>query len=288
MARFKKGSKEAKAYMAKIRSGKSLGKTCNHKICGICGGVKKNKKVGSLLSEKCSAKCLAAQKDACECKCEGRYHKGKNGAELDKKLNREKVSVKQATLFGIGYFDTSVIKDLDDLKKQYFKLAKVYHPDTGGTKEQFQKLQNDYEKLLKQILSGSSFSASEKENETVLDAEIRSVIDQLVTIEGITIELIGKWLWIGGNTYPVRVALKSAGLTFIKKAGVPYWVYKGVESKSRGKMEMDEIRKKYGTAKYDTKTIKKISSVSGIGKISGIKLKRSLQKLMKALDKRPI
>ena len=34
---------------------------------------------------------------------------------------------------------------LDDLKKQYHSLAKKYHPDKGGTKEQFQELQNNYD-----------------------------------------------------------------------------------------------------------------------------------------------
>lgn len=247
--RLKKGSKAANEYMAAIRA--KRGKK------GIAGNKHTDKK-----SHNVNIKVVSG-----------------SGKET---INKQRI------LFGLGYFDTSVIKDLDDLKKQYFKLAKKYHPDTGGTKEQFQKLQNDYEKLLKQILSGSKFSQAEKENETILDSEIRNIIDQLIIIEGITIELIGKWLWIGGNTYPVRTALKSAGLTFIKKAGVPYWVYKGVESKSRGKMEMDEIRKKYGSATYEPKSIKKISAVSGIGRVNNVKLKRSLKKIITALNKRPV
>lgn len=184
-----------------------------------------------------------------------------------------------------GLFDTSVIKDIDALKKQYFKLAKMYHPDAGGTTSQFQALQAEYEKLLNNLLAGSSLSEDDKTNEIVIDKAIRDVIDQLVGIEDLNIELIGKWLWISGNTYPVRNTLKSAGLVFIKKEGKPYWVYKGVESTSRGKTSMEEIKKKYGVTEIKPTSFKKIS---GMKNINRTKLKSALQKLTKALNKRPI
>ena len=40
-----------------------------------------------------------------------------------------------------GLFNTEIINNIDELKKQYRDLAKKYHPDAGGTKEQFQELQ---------------------------------------------------------------------------------------------------------------------------------------------------
>ena len=184
-----------------------------------------------------------------------------------------------------GLFDTSVIKDLDGLKKQYLKLAKKYHPDAGGTTIQFQELQKEYEKLLNNLLKGSSLSDEQKKNEIVIDEAIREVINQLVNLESINIELIGKWLWISGNTYPVRNTLKNAGLIFIKKDDKPYWVYKGVESAGRGKLTMDEIKNKYGVTKIDAPKIKRIGSLP---KINKVKLKSALLKLKRALDKRPI
>jgi len=191
---------------------------------------------------------------------------------------------KRGELLGIGgIFDTSIIKDLDSLKKQYFNLAKKYHPDAGGNTAQFQQLQNEYEVLFKKILSGSKLNTEQKANETVIDTEIRKIIDEIVNLEGITIELIGQWLWIGGNTYPVRTALKQSGLSFIKKAGVPFWVYKGVPSTSRGKSSMEAIKEKYGVHKFDLKESKKIS---GISKVNKVKLKQSLSKLKRALNNR--
>jgi hypothetical protein len=184
-----------------------------------------------------------------------------------------------------GLFDTQVIKDIDALKKEYFKLAKKYHPDAGGTTAQFQNLQAEYEKLLKSLLNGSTLSTDEKNNEIVIDKAIRDVIDALINIEDINIELIGKWLWISGNTYPVRQTLKSAGLIFIKKEGKPYWVYRGVESTSRGKTSMEDIKRKYGVFEMKAPTIKKIGSIP---KVNKTKLKSALNRLTKSLNKRPV
>lgn len=204
----------------------------------------------------------------------------------ERRANRSDLTTgkKRGQMLGIGaIFDTSTIKDLDSLKKQYFVLAKKYHPDAGGNTAQFQELQNEYEKLFKKILSGSNFSADQKTNETVIDTEIRKIIDEIINLDGITIELIGQWLWVGGTTYPLRTVFSQVGLEFIKKAGVPYWVYKGVPSSSRGKTSMESIRNKYGVHKFDLKPPKKIS---GISKINKVKLKKSLLKLKRALNNR--
>jgi hypothetical protein len=184
-----------------------------------------------------------------------------------------------------GLFDTTVIKDIDQLKKQYFQLAKKYHPDAGGTTAQFQNLQAEYEKLLNSLLKGSNLSQDQKDNELVIDKAIRDVIDALINIEDINIELIGKWLWISGNTYPVRQSLKSAGLIFIKKEGKPYWVYKGVESAGRGKAAMEDIKRKYGVYEIKAPTTKKIGAIP---KVNKTKLKYGLKRLTKALNKRPV
>jgi hypothetical protein len=196
-----------------------------------------------------------------------------------------KQTKKKGKMLGVGsIFDIKIIEDLDSLKKQYLKLAKKYHPDAGGTTIQFQELQNEYERLFKKLLNGSGLSEEAKENEVEIDKEIRNIIDALVNLENLNVELIGKWLWISGETYPVKDTLKSAGLLFIKKAGVPYWVYKGSESAGRGKMSMEEIKNKYGSSKIDLKKTKKISGIS----INKTKLKSALLKLKKGLNKRMI
>lgn len=184
-----------------------------------------------------------------------------------------------------GFFDTSIITTLDQLKKEYLKLAKKYHPDAGGTTVQFQDLQNEYEKLLKKLVNGSNLNEEQKKNEFELDEAIRKVIDSLVNIQNINIELIGQWLWISGDTYPVKEVFKSLKMFPVKKNDTFYWVYKGAESSGRGKMDMEQIKAKYGVTNLKAPQTKRIS---GFIKINKTSLKNNLRKVLKALNKRPV
>lgn len=182
-----------------------------------------------------------------------------------------------------GFFDTSIIQDLDALKKEYYKLAKIYHPDAGGTNAQMQQLNDEYEKLLNKLLSGSSLSEDQKNNEKQLDEALRKVIDELIILEGINIEIVGKWIWVSGNTYPVKETFKKAGMFPIKKNNIFYWVYKGTESRGRGNLSMEEIKRKYGVEKIDIKPSKKLTGI-----INKTKLLANLKRIKLALNKRPV
>ena len=45
--------------------------------------------------------------------------------------------------------EVQVTFSIEEIKKQYRKLSKKYHPDTGGTEEQFINLQKSYDWLIK-------------------------------------------------------------------------------------------------------------------------------------------
>lgn len=183
-----------------------------------------------------------------------------------------------------GLFDTSTIKELDDLKKQYYKLAKKYHPDTGGTKEQFQALQKEYDNLFKSILSGSSLNSDQKKNEVDIDEAMRKIIDTIISIPDLNIELVGKWLWISGFTFPYRKELKAAGLSYI--APRKMWAYKGVKSRGGGG-DMDDIRAKYGSTPIKPTGGRYIAAPE-LNKAQKNKLRIYLKKVILKLNKRII
>lgn len=283
--RLKKGSKEAKAFMAKLRAAKNKPKK---KVAGWHKG-------GTFMIEQGEAKPAKANKVVKVTRRKvvkaGTFKNfTRVGATQHKDTKSHNVNIRVLSGFSkkiAGLFDTSVINDIDDLKKEYFKLAKKYHPDAGGTNEQFQTLQNEYDKHLKSLLSGSKLSSEQQANEIELDKALRDAANALAGFSGINIELSGKWLWVTGATYLIPKELKAAGFLFAgaKKA----WFYKGTESKGRGKMSLEEIKKKYGATKIQPKdTGKKLNGINSIGKVNKTKLAAALKKAAKSLNKRII
>ena len=277
--KLKKGSAAAKAFMAKIRAKKGT-----------------TKKVGAY------KKVLAKKVTGWTKGSTSIIEKGEKPLKNKKNiLVKRRIATKPKGTFKsftniIGdLFDTKTIKDLDSLKQEYRKLANKYHPDKGGSTAQFQELQNEYEKLRNKILSGSSLSEAEKENEIVIDEALRAAINAIITLDEINIELIGKWIWVSGKTpyatVPLRFIFSGAGFKPIKKNNVFYWVFKGVESSSRGGTDMADIVKKYGSKPIvptGTKG-KKLNGVkTTISTTQKNKLKTALNKLVKGMNKRPL
>ena len=139
------------------------------------------------------------------------------------------------------------VKDLADLKAQYRKLAMKFHPDLGGSHEAMQLLNDEYKFLTAKILSGGTFSQSERDFEAAESSKYADIINQIIALSGLDIEICGNWIWVGGNTYPHKEALKEAGFYFARKKVM--WYYRPAEYKaaSRKSFDIGEIRARYGS-----------------------------------------
>lgn len=135
---------------------------------------------------------------------------------------------------------------IEEVKKLYKQLAKQFHPDCGGDTATMQEVNREYAFACAKILKGENLSAEETEQEIRLSEEYRNVIEQITNLPNIIIEVVGHWIWVTGNTYPVKAQLKQAGLFFASKKVA--WYYRAEEYKTKGgKKTLDEIRSKYGT-----------------------------------------
>ena len=146
------------------------------------------------------------------------------------------------------------VKTLDELRKEYRRLAMIYHPDKGGDTVLMQILNDQYERLSKKLInSNSEFSQGRKEYEQQVSEEIINRLDRIIFIQGIEIEMIGSWIWITGNTFPHRDMLKREGFRFSHVKAAWYW-HKGEYHKKSGKlMSMDAMRDAWGSEKIDSK-----------------------------------
>ncbi|PDY47456.1 molecular chaperone DnaJ [Bacillus pseudomycoides] len=124
------------------------------------------------------------------------------------------------------------VTTLEELKKQYKKLAKKYHPDLGGKHEDFIELKKEYDRLFEQLHS----KAGEQNN-----GAYQKIIDELIKYD-LEIEIIGTWIWVTGNTYSLKIKLKELGLKWASKKKAWFW-YEGEYKKFHKKdFTLDEIR----------------------------------------------
>ncbi len=135
---------------------------------------------------------------------------------------------------------------IEEVKARYKQLAKEHHPDCGGDTATMQAVNTEYAFACAKILKGENLSAEDTDEQIRLSEEYRQVIEQIINLAGIIIELVGNWVWVTGNTYPVRKQLKGAGLFFASKKLA--WYYRAEEYKTKGgKKTLDEIKAKYGS-----------------------------------------
>ena len=140
------------------------------------------------------------------------------------------------------YFENCNTKE--EMKKEYKRLSKKLHPDVNnGDDKEFKEMLNEYQ-------NKQSFDFSNMEEDFKIAFMAVSVLD------GIDIEVIGTWIWLSGDTKPIKEALKEAGFKWASKKKMWYF---GTTTKSRGKQTIDQIRKTYGSQTIKTSKTKRIA-----------------------------
>lgn len=143
-------------------------------------------------------------------------------------------------------------QSLEELKKQYKKLACKHHPDvSGGSESDMKSINAEYDLLfatlknVHQAADGTTYTAKTGTTET--PEEFRGIIDALIKLEGIKIEICGSWLWITGNTYPHRKVLKELHFRFSKSKTAWYYHTADYRKTNKKQYTLDEIRDLYGS-----------------------------------------
>lgn len=138
--------------------------------------------------------------------------------------------------------------NLEDLKKLFYQYAKLYHPDHGGSKEDMQKLNNDYEYMFNKVknMHINSDGATYYKETTEAASYFTNIINKIINIPGLDIDIVGSFIWIGGNTKPYKDVLKNLGFRWSSNKALWYKSPDGYKKASRKKYTYEEITEKYG------------------------------------------
>lgn len=146
------------------------------------------------------------------------------------------------------YFEN--IKDKKELLKAYRQVAKKLHPDNGGNAEEFKKMKEKFDRLLKTLPD----EGTTEENEKVeISPEMSAALEKIIHLDGINIEICGSWIWVSGSTYPVKDTIKAAGFKFSGNKKMWYWHTGEYHRQSRKSLDMDEIRELHGSISVQKK-----------------------------------
>lgn len=149
----------------------------------------------------------------------------------------------------MNYFDN--IKTIEELKKEYRKLAFKHHPDRGGDAEIMKEINSQYDKMFDVLKQTSNTEADHK----AINDEFKDIINKIIGLGlDLNIEICGSWIWVSGNTKQYKDELNSAGLWWANKKKMWYWHSKDEPKKKRkSTLSMNEIREKYGSEKITQK-----------------------------------
>ena len=153
------------------------------------------------------------------------------------------------------YFEAC--RTLDELKAAYRKAALANHPDTGGTVAAMQEINAEYEEAFNRLKAQQNAAAASDPTGSVkatteAPEDFMAIIAALLQLDGLEVELCGRWLWIGGETKKHKEALKAAGCRWCAKKGLWSWHFAedGLRYRKRGNTSMAEIRHKYGSQRF--------------------------------------
>ena len=143
------------------------------------------------------------------------------------------------------------VEGINEAKKIYKNLAKKLHPDMdGGDEESFKLLNSIYTDLIEHKIYFS--------NDFKINVELEKVISLILHFENITIELVGSWIWVNGDTREIKEKLKEIGFKWASKKRM--WYFGEMKFKNPTPKSMEEIKNKYGSETLKTKNKKEIAS----------------------------
>ena len=146
-----------------------------------------------------------------------------------------------------------------EIKARFRDLCFEHHPDRkGGDTRTMQDVHAQYKERLRGEYRKTK-DDDEAEAAVEADEAAAEIVGKLVVLPDLVVELVGRWIWVTGNTYALRAELKAIGLFWAAKKRAWYW--HAPEDKCRGgKKTLEEIKAKYGARQFTGKSFARLAA----------------------------
>ncbi len=154
-------------------------------------------------------------------------------------------------------------KTRDEIKEEYRRLCRANHPDLFA--QESEDVQGKQTRIMQEInaefaIAMDAAVRAEKPGQSEasyagsadLAERIRQAIEAVIRFDNIDIEICGAWVWLHGETYPIKDHLKANGYRWGRQKRL--WYFAGIASSSRSSHSMDEIRDRYGSERVNRPT----------------------------------
>lgn len=159
------------------------------------------------------------------------------------------------------YFKANYQTTIEDAKKQYKALIFKYHPDLAAKNgisieeatKATQTINAEWEYLQKhnfnihETAEGSTYTDWSQDVPDDVTSRFAEIIEQLIKMEGVIIEICGKFVWLSGSTFDHKAEIKAMGFKWASKKRMWFLAPKDWRKKTRRELTMSEIRDTYGS-----------------------------------------
>jgi curved DNA-binding protein CbpA len=146
---------------------------------------------------------------------------------------------------------------VSEVKQRYRKLVFIHHPDVGGDTQTMQRLNAAYHRVLESLHGQERVDADSGKTyryyyNRARESAVMAKIAELVSLKlpSVEILLVGTWIWVQGNTRPVKEQLKSVGMRWHGKRQRWYWRESRNRCSYNDRATFTGICAKYGVKKF--------------------------------------
>lgn len=151
---------------------------------------------------------------------------------------------------------------VEETKKLYRTLAMKHHPDHGGDTATMQEVNSQYHAKLKSLNGNTSKGEDGKDHtykynadlEQELIEKINATLKAGIVNGNVNLWLIGTWVWVEGDTKPIKEQLKQLGYQWHSKRVCWYYQNDGYKHRFNSKESFSGLAEKYGATRFTSQS----------------------------------